>query len=77
MILRAGVALALVCVVLGVVGALSLTRLIKALLYDVSTTDLWTFISAVVLVTLVALGATLIPARRAARVDPKTALASD
>ena len=77
MILREGVAMALVGVVLGVAGALALTRLLKSLVYDVSTTDAWTFGTAVVLVTVVALGATYIPARRASRVDPKTALAGD
>ena len=77
MILREGAVMALVGVVLGLGGALALTRVMKTLLYDVSTTDAWTFSGAVVLVTLVALGATYIPARRAARVDPKTALAGD
>ena len=77
MILQEGAAMALVGVVLGVTGALALTRLMKTLVYDISTTDAWTFGGAVVLVTLVALGATYVPARRASRVDPKTSLAGD
>jgi predicted permease len=77
MILREGIVMALVGVALGVGGALALTRLIKTLLYDVSATDVWTFSGAVVLVTLVALGATWVPALRASRVDPRTALAGD
>ena len=77
MILREGAAMALVGVVLGVVGALALTRAMASLLYEVSATDVGTFGGAVVLVTVVALGATYIPARRASRVDPKTALAGD
>jgi putative ABC transport system permease protein len=77
MILQEGVVMALVGVVLGVAGALALTRLMKTLLYDTSTTDVWTFGGAVILVTIVALGATYIPALRASRVDPKTALAGD
>ena len=77
MILREGVAMALVGVVLGVAGALGLTRLMATLLYDVSATDAWTFAGAVVLVSVVALGATYIPARRASHVDPKTALLGD
>jgi predicted permease len=77
MIMREGVAMALVGVVLGVGGALALTRALKTLLYDISTTDVWTFSGAVVLVTAVALGATYVPALRASRVDPKTALAGD
>jgi putative ABC transport system permease protein len=77
MILREGAVMALVGVILGVAGALALTRLMESLLYDVSTTDGWTFAGAVVLVTVVAIGATWVPARRAAHVDPKTALLGD
>jgi predicted permease len=77
MILREGVAMALIGVVLGVGGALGLTRLIASLLYNVSATDALTFGVAVALVMLVALGATYFPARRAARVDPRAALAGD
>jgi ABC-type antimicrobial peptide transport system permease subunit len=77
MILREGVAMAVVGVVLGVAGALALTRVMKSLLYEISTTDVATFAGAVVLVTIVALGATYVPALRASRVDPKTALAGD
>jgi predicted permease len=77
MILREGAAMAIVGVGLGVAGALALTRVIRSLLYDVSATDVWTFAGAVVLVTVVALVAAYVPARRASRVDPKTALAGD
>ena len=77
MILGEGVAMAAVGVLLGVVGALVLTRAMESLLYGVSSTDAWTFVAAAALVTLVAIGATYVPARRAARVDPRTALAGD
>jgi putative ABC transport system permease protein len=77
MILREGAAMVMVGVVLGVGGALALTRAMESLLYGVGTTDVWTFCGAVALVTAVALGATYVPARRAARVDPRTALAGD
>ena len=77
MILREGAAMAMVGVGLGIAGALGLTRVIESLLYGVSTTDVWTFTGAAALVTVVALGATYIPARRAARVDPRSALAGD
>ena len=77
MILAEGAAMTVVGVALGVGGALALTRLMEALLYGVSRTDAWTFTSAAALVTAVALGATWVPARRAARVDPRTALAGD
>lgn len=77
MVLKEGLAMALVGVVLGVGGALALTRAMKSLLYDIGTTDPWTFVGAVVIVIVVALGAAWVPARRASRVDPKTALSGD
>jgi putative ABC transport system permease protein len=77
MILREGATMALVGVILGVAGAIGLTRLLETLLYGVGTTDMATFAGAVVVVSVVALGATYIPARRAAHVDPKTALVGD
>jgi len=77
MILNEGAAMAAVGVVLGVVGALALTRAMESLLYGVSTTDVWTFGGAAALVAAVAMGATYVPARRAARVDPRTALAGE
>jgi predicted permease len=77
MILNEGAAMAAVGVALGVAGALALTRAMESLLYGVSTTDAWTFAGAAALVTVVAMGATYLPARRAARVDPRTALAGD
>lgn len=77
MILQEGVAMAAVGVTLGIIGALALTRVMEALLFGISTTDPWTFFGAAAVVTAVALGASYVPARRAARVDPKTALAGD
>ena len=66
MILRLGVGVAAIGVVLGLGGALALTRLMQALLFNVRPTDLLTY--SVVSVTLfVALVASYIPARRAAR----------
>lgn len=77
MILAEGAAMAAVGVILGVTGALALTRAMESLLYGVSTTDAWTFGGAAALVAVVALAATYMPARRAARVDPRTALAGE
>jgi ABC-type antimicrobial peptide transport system permease subunit len=74
LVLRQGTTLALIGIGIGAVAALALTRLIGGLLYGVSTTDPLAFISVIVLLTVVATLASLIPARRAARVDPMTVL---
>ncbi len=59
---------------LGVAGALAATRLITGLLFGVTASDPATFTAIAVLLTLVALSACWIPARRAMRVDPVVAL---
>jgi putative ABC transport system permease protein len=58
----------------GLGGSLALTRLISARLWGVTPTDPATFASVAVLLAAVALLATLVPARRAIRVDPTVAL---
>jgi putative ABC transport system permease protein len=72
-----GVSLALAGAVLGVVVALWLTRLMSSLLFSVSATDPVTFISVPLVLVVVALIACYVPARRAMRVDPMTALRSE
>jgi len=61
-------------VAVGLAGALVLTRFLSSLLYGVSTTDPLTFTGVALLLAVVALLATCIPARRAMRVDPLSAL---
>jgi ABC-type antimicrobial peptide transport system permease subunit len=61
----------------GVVVALWLTRLMRGLLYSVSPTDPVTFAAVPLMLVAVALIACYIPARRALRVDPVTALRSE
>jgi ABC-type antimicrobial peptide transport system permease subunit len=69
-----GIALALAGAVAGIAGALGLTRYLQSLLYGVRPTDPATFVSMALLLTLVSMAACYIPARRASRVDPITAL---
>jgi len=74
MVLSHGGKLATVGVLIGLCASLALTRLMDAMLYGVSPTDPPTFITVAFLLTLVALAACYIPARRAMRVDPMEAL---
>ena len=69
-----GARLALLGVSLGLGGALLLTRLMSSLLYGVEPTDPLTFASVALLLVLVAIAASYIPARRAMQVDPIVAL---
>ena len=69
-----GLRLALAGVVIGILGALALTRFMASMLYGVRATDPVTFIAVALAVTGTALLASLIPARRATRVDPMAAL---
>ena len=69
-----GMKLALIGALLGLGGALALTRLLKTLLFGVSATDPLTFIVIAALLIIVALLACWIPARRAASVDPLVSL---
>jgi putative ABC transport system permease protein len=74
LMIREGMTLTLGGALLGLGGALVLTRLMKTLLFGVSPTDPLTFAAITLLLTLVSLLACWIPARRATKVDPMTAL---
>jgi putative ABC transport system permease protein len=74
LIMGQGFVLAVIGVAAGVVAAFALTRLMSQLLYNVSATDPTTFIGIALLLTTVALLACYLPARKATRVSPMTAL---
>ena len=74
LILRQAGLIIAVGLILGLAGALASGRLIAALLYDVSPTDPLSIAAAAVLLSAVTVLAGFIPARRAARIDPMTAL---
>ena len=74
LVIRRGMALSLSGVVLGIIGAFAFTRFMGSLLYGVTPTDILTFASIPLLLSLVALVATCIPARRAAKVEPGDSL---
>ena len=61
-------------VVIGLAGAFALTRFMRTLLFEITATDPLTYVSVIGLLTVVALLACYIPARRAAKVDPLIAL---
>jgi putative ABC transport system permease protein len=77
MVVGDGMRLAAAGLAIGLVGAFAVTRLASAMLYGVSTTDVVTYAAIAVVLALVALVATVIPARRATRVDPMLALRAD
>ncbi len=74
MVLTQGLKLTLIGVALGIAGALGLTRFLSSLLYGVKPADLLTFTGVSLILTVAALLACYIPARRAASVDPIVAL---
>lgn len=65
---------ALICVVIGFVGAVAVTRLMRRLLFAVAPTDVMTFCISSFVLIVVSLLACFIPARRATKVDPLVAL---
>jgi len=73
-VLGFGMRLASIGLALGLVGALAATRLLSSLLYRVRPTDTITFTAVSVILLVVALMASYLPARRATRVDPMVAL---
>jgi putative ABC transport system permease protein len=77
MVARQGVAMAVIGIAAGLAGALILTRFLRALLFGVSPNDPLTLVGAAALLLASAFLASWLPARRAARVDPMSALRAD
>jgi ABC-type antimicrobial peptide transport system permease subunit len=69
-----GLRLTLMGVVVGLAASFAASRLIATMLFDVSPTDIVTFIAVPVLLATAALGASYLPALRATRIDPMVAL---
>jgi putative ABC transport system permease protein len=72
--LQQGMTMVFVGLALGLLSAFAVTRLIQSFLYGITATDPLTFVLVSVMLTGVALLACLVPARRAAKVDPMEAL---
>jgi putative ABC transport system permease protein len=77
LVLSRGAWLTALGLAIGIAGAAALTRVLRGILYGVAPTDSPTFAAVAFLLAAVALTACLAPARRAARVDPSTALRSE
>ncbi|HEY7112574.1 MAG TPA: ABC transporter permease [Thermoanaerobaculia bacterium] len=76
-VVRQGLSVALAGAAAGLVAALVLTRLMASVLYGVTTTDPATYAGVAALLVAIAVLASYVPARRAARIDPATALRSE
>jgi len=77
MVIWRGMSLALVGVAIGLAAAFVLTRVMRNLLFEVSATDPATFALIALLLVAVALIASYIPARRAAKIDPLLAIRNE
>jgi ABC-type antimicrobial peptide transport system permease subunit len=74
MVVRQGVTLAALGIIVGALASMLLTRMLTSLLYGVTARDPITFTIVALILGAVAIVASLLPARRAARVDPLVAL---
>jgi putative ABC transport system permease protein len=77
LVLRQGLLLAVAGIALGLLGAVSLTRFLRGLIFSVDPLDPVTFVSMALTLATAALVACWLPARRATRADPTVALRSD
>ncbi|HLK18984.1 MAG TPA: FtsX-like permease family protein, partial [Bryobacteraceae bacterium] len=77
MVLGQGLRLSLIGIAVGITGAFALSRILSRFLYGVAASDPITYIGVAVLLLVVALVASYIPARRAIRIDPVAALRAE
>jgi len=76
MLLREAMRPVMLGMAVGVVGAVAMTRALSAMLFGVTTTDVWSYVVACAVLGAAALAASIIPARRALTVDPIAAVRS-
>jgi ABC-type antimicrobial peptide transport system permease subunit len=76
-VLRSAMLLLIIGADIGLAGAFYLSRFLQSMLFQVTPTDVWTYVSILVFLSAVALLACHLPARRATRVDPLVALRSE
>jgi predicted permease len=77
LIVRHGIGLAGVGLAIGLMVALAMTRMLKSVLYEVSTFDPLSFAAVAAVLTIIGIAACLLPARRATKVDPMVALRAE
>ena len=77
MVLRESLIVSAIGVAIGLPAAIAASRLLKSMLFGLTPGDPWSFGSAIVIVAVVAIGAGLVPASRAASVDPIVALRTE
>ena len=76
-ILKRGLAQLAIGLTLGLAGALALSRVLRGVLFDITPSDPVTFATITVVLAAVSIGACLVPARRATRIDPLVALRAE
>jgi ABC-type antimicrobial peptide transport system permease subunit len=76
-VLAQGAKLVAVGLALGLIASLSVSSLLESQLYEIRARDVWTYAGAPVVLAIVAVAACVLPALRAARVDPIRALRLD
>ena len=77
LVVREGLTMTAIGVSTGLLGAIAMSRLMQTLLFETPTTDALTYISVTSVLTMVAVAACLVPAFRAARIDPVLAMRAD